>query len=359
MQMMRRASLILPGDQFNFSSIIDPKNESNIMLHSHLLALFLVCAIPAPIALGQQPSPQDIERATKLFDEGETYYRVQDYAKALDAYKEAYIISKTPELLFNIGQCQRLLNRYEDAIKSYKTYLADASQISNRAQVESFIAELEFMVKNGITKADIERATKLFDEGEAHYRVQDYTKALSAYREAYLLSKEPDLLFNIGQCQRQLNRYEDAIKSYNSFLADVPENPNRSQVEAFIKELEVKLAASPTTSTTEPPSKKPPYKLLYAGAAASGAIGLVLGGISLSSGRAAGKQAEIQDGETADLAEIERLLSRSRRLGLAADSLIAVALISGGAGFFLGRSQKEPTTSLSVSLSGVALSVSF
>ena len=199
---------------------------------------------------------------------------------------------------------------------------------------------------------EMEKAAKRFGEAEAFFRVQDYTKALEGYKEAYLLSKAPELLYNIGQCQRKLGRYEEAIESYKSFLAGAPDASNRTDVEALIVELEAK----------EKPQSKSPHKLLYAGAGAFGGIGLVLGGLSISAGRKAGELGEINNGESADLAEIQRLLTKSRRLGFAADSLVVMALISGGAGFILGRSNKEnkePSAVLSLSLTGATLSVQF
>ena len=84
------------------------------------------------------------------------------------------------------------------------------------------------------TKADIERAADLFKKAEAYYAVSEYEKALEGYKEAYLLSLQPELIFNVAQCQRQLGRYEDAIKSYRSFLRQSPDTPTREKVETLL-----------------------------------------------------------------------------------------------------------------------------
>lgn len=89
-------------------------------------------------------------------------------------------------------------------------------------------------------KSEQERAVALFDRGKSHYNVQEYEEALKDFKEAYLLSREPDLLINIGQCYRQMGRNTDAIKAYRAFLSEAPDSPLRPQVEEILRELEKK-----------------------------------------------------------------------------------------------------------------------
>lgn len=87
-----------------------------------------------------------------------------------------------------------------------------------------------------------EKAAKIFGEAEAHYKRHEYEKALSGYQQAYELSKEPVLLFNIAQCYRLLARYDEAIASYRAYLEAVPGASNKAPVEAQIEELEALIA---------------------------------------------------------------------------------------------------------------------
>src|SRR5690242_762657 len=87
------------------------------------------------------------------------------------------------------------------------------------------------------TPEQMQKAAELFDEAEKNYKVGDYEKALQGYKEAYVLSGEPDLLFNIGQCQRKLNRNEEALRTYKTFLQERPDTPVKADVEAIIREL--------------------------------------------------------------------------------------------------------------------------
>ena len=84
--------------------------------------------------------------AKQLTEQGLAHYNVGEYDKAIDEFKRAYLISKTPALLFNIAQAQRLKGDCKEALQSYKAYLrADPS--ANRQKIEARIAEMEKCVK--------------------------------------------------------------------------------------------------------------------------------------------------------------------------------------------------------------------
>src|SRR5262249_8335044 len=73
--------------------------------------------------------------------------------------------------------------------------------------------------------ADRAKAVARFSEAEARYRAGQYEEALAGYKDAYILSREPDLLINVGQCLYHLGRYEEALRTYRIYLHDVPESP--------------------------------------------------------------------------------------------------------------------------------------
>jgi hypothetical protein len=85
-----------------------------------------------------------------------------------------------------------------------------------------------------------ERAAKLYEEAKAHYNLQEYETALNGFKEAYLLSKEAGLLFNIGQCYRQMGKDQEAIRSFKAYLNEDPESPQRVQIEQWLKEMGAK-----------------------------------------------------------------------------------------------------------------------
>lgn len=92
------------------------------------------------------------------------------------------------------------------------------------------------------SKADIERAKSLFASADTNYKLGEYQKALDEFKEVYRLTSEPTLLYNIGQCQRQLGLLDDALKSYRSFLREIPGSNLQENVKERIQEIEAELA---------------------------------------------------------------------------------------------------------------------
>lgn len=85
---------------------------------------------------------------------------------------------------------------------------------------------------------DLKKAEDLFNQAERLYKAGDFQKALDNYKQAYFITEFPDFLFNMAQCQKQLESYDAAIDLYRSYLRDVPDSPLRADVEKTIKELE-------------------------------------------------------------------------------------------------------------------------
>jgi tetratricopeptide (TPR) repeat protein len=103
---------------------------------------------------------------------------------------------------------------------------------------------------------EVARAKRIFEEAQVHYRLQEYEAALTAYKEAYRILQSPSILFNLGQCYRLLGRYPEALRSYEQFLAAVPETPYRAEVEGLIAEVREK--APPATEPATTPALSPP-----------------------------------------------------------------------------------------------------
>lgn len=89
------------------------------------------------------PPGDDLTRARAAFEAAERAYRLGDFERALEGYERAYALVPKPELLFNMGQAQRNLERWEEAIFSFEGYLRDASSAPDREEVRALIADLE------------------------------------------------------------------------------------------------------------------------------------------------------------------------------------------------------------------------
>jgi tetratricopeptide (TPR) repeat protein len=85
-------------------------------------------------------------------------------------------------------------------------------------------------------------ARGLFEQAQREYDLGNFQKALEGYSEAYRLVSAPALLFNIGQCHRQLGQYERAAFFYRRYLALEPDSPDAPVVQGLVKQMEAKQA---------------------------------------------------------------------------------------------------------------------
>src|SRR6478609_1908298 len=86
--------------------------------------------------------------------------------------------------------------------------------------------------------ADKNRARVLFREATQHYKLREFNSALDSFKEAYRNFEDPVFLYNIAQCHRQLGHKEEAIRFYKTYLHDVPNAANESEVRALMATLE-------------------------------------------------------------------------------------------------------------------------
>jgi hypothetical protein len=105
-------------------------------------------------------------------------------------------------------------------------------------------------------------AKSAFEKAAADYKLQRYEEALAGFEEAYRLTNEPSILFNIGQCYKQLERFDEALRAFRAFLRDAPaQSPQRPNAEARIQEIEQELARLAKTGTLTLSTKQDPAEI--------------------------------------------------------------------------------------------------
>lgn len=100
-------------------------------------------------------------------------------------------------------------------------------------------------------------AKRHFERGEKLYALAKFSDALDEYQKAFDARPIPELLFNIGQCYRNLGDYESAIFSYRKYLTLAPEAENRPQVEQLIADLQAKIDQNDTRRLGLQPAPAP------------------------------------------------------------------------------------------------------
>ncbi len=98
--------------------------------------------------------------------------------------------------------------------------------------------------------------------GTRLYRVREFEKATEEYKAGAIKEDAPVFYYNLGQCYRQLGRYQDAIWHYQRFLDRANPLPAkyRQAVEGFIRDMKAELdKKAMTKQPTEPaPDSRPP-----------------------------------------------------------------------------------------------------
>jgi tetratricopeptide (TPR) repeat protein len=83
--------------------------------------------------------------------------------------------------------------------------------------------------RRGEAKAEVERA-------EVQYKLGRFDEALERYSRAYELVNAPGLLFDIGQCHRNLRSYERAIFFFQEYLREETRPERRALANQLIAE---------------------------------------------------------------------------------------------------------------------------
>ena len=104
------------------------------------LALVVSLALAANAFAGDAPQPGTPEAnaaAKRLYISATKHFDLAEYPDALNDFKEAYRLKDDPVFLYNIAQCYRILNKNDEALSFYRSYLRRAPDAPNRAEVEA------------------------------------------------------------------------------------------------------------------------------------------------------------------------------------------------------------------------------
>ncbi|MBX7196384.1 MAG: tetratricopeptide repeat protein [Sandaracinaceae bacterium] len=91
------------------------------------------------IGTAQQSSD---EQARLHYQVAASYYEQADYESALREFQSAYRLSQRPQLFFNISLCYQQMGNLDEAISFLERYLAEVTEIENRASLEQRLGNL-------------------------------------------------------------------------------------------------------------------------------------------------------------------------------------------------------------------------
>src|SRR5678816_4274184 len=113
----------------------------HVLIKNWSAALTLSVMLLASAGVARAGDPK-AEQARAHFQQGDTYFKLEKYANALQEFEQAYLSKQDPSFLYNIAQCHRLMGNRAEAIRFYKRYLNDAPTAANRPVAEKHIRDL-------------------------------------------------------------------------------------------------------------------------------------------------------------------------------------------------------------------------
>ncbi|MFN3202131.1 MAG: tetratricopeptide repeat protein [Bradymonadia bacterium] len=199
-----------------------------------------------------------------------------------------------------------------------------------------------------LTAAELDQAEAAFFKGLAAYRAGKFDEAVQGFQEAYQLSKQRDMLFNLGRSFEGRGDKAAAIKAYRTYLATKP--VDETAVMQRIRQLggdptplvpkadTGKKGQQPTVFgtpgiTPEEKNNTWPWVLVGVGAVGIG-VGTVLGLQALSDADAARSESS--------RSEAESLKDSAESGALLADVTLGVGIAALGAGLVWLLLDDEP-----------------
>lgn len=88
-------------------------------------------------------NPETVARAKAHFAQGNRQYELKHFQEALVEFEAAYLAVPDPVFLYNSAQCHRRMGHDHEALDFYRSYLRNAPEAPNRAEVNKRIQELE------------------------------------------------------------------------------------------------------------------------------------------------------------------------------------------------------------------------
>ncbi len=280
------------------------------------LALLLGGAAPA----SAEPSREQREAAARHFQRALTLYTEGDYRASLVEFKRAYQLAPNPRVLFNIGQNHYQLQDYAGALRALERYLAEAgSEADSRRQAQETLETLRARVGRLDLSVNLRGAEVVIDDEVVGVSPLPGPIAVSIGRRrisASLAGRAP------------LSRViEVAAGDTVKLRLDFPREQRPASTAAAGGRVAV------TEVDLDPGRARRRWAwATWAATGAAGVAAVVCGALALKA------SSDLKDAKAvlgASREDLNAAASRSSRLGLATDILIAAAAVTGGVALYL------------------------
>ncbi|EYF02821.1 Hypothetical protein CAP_6556 [Chondromyces apiculatus DSM 436] len=122
-----------------------------------IAAAALGLALIAPPASAQ--TPDELNRARVEFQQGVALMAANNCAAALGKFQEVARVKRTPQVLFNIGECEERLGKLVSALGNYRLAAAAAEGDKKAQEVQNRVGERVTALEERIPKLNVRRGT--------------------------------------------------------------------------------------------------------------------------------------------------------------------------------------------------------
>lgn len=211
-----------------------------------------------------EPSPKQLARAKRLFEQGLAAYEKGDLTAAADFLLKAHAITPSPELAYNLGRIYERMGDAPRAIPLLRGYLQSAKVTKDEAaDIERRIAALEALAARTLFPLALRtpsegalkgQARSLFEHGVTAFRNGDYEAARAAFASAHALSPLPELAYDMALAYERLGRSRDAADHFTTYLSLQGQQVDPTEVEALQLRIRTLQAGPPEPARTSAPS---------------------------------------------------------------------------------------------------------
>lgn len=123
-------------------------------------ALASALAGTASLMLGTAPAWADggtSADARAHFRQGQAFFQLGEYDRALAEYQRAFDLSREPSLVFNIALCHDRANRHEQALEAFQRYIVLAPDGAVADEARESIARLTLIVEKLASEREARR----------------------------------------------------------------------------------------------------------------------------------------------------------------------------------------------------------
>ncbi|MEW5838000.1 MAG: tetratricopeptide repeat protein [Pseudomonadota bacterium] len=178
------------------------------------------------------PNITQSENTQALRALGGCQQRLERFDEAIETYRK--LLERQPNhtpLLTSIGNCQQRLGQYDEALKTYKKALEQQpnhipllTSIGNCQQrLEQFVEALETYKR--VLEQQPNHIPLLTSIGNCQQRLEQFDEAIETYKK--VLIQQPShiqALMSTGNCQQRLEQFNEAVATYRKVLNQQPKN---------------------------------------------------------------------------------------------------------------------------------------